>query len=58
MKIQENLRTSKSWNILKVRAQVDGPVAKNLPAYAGDAGDAALIPGSGRYPGIGNIYLF
>ena len=21
---------------------------------AGDAGDAALIPGSGRYPGVGN----
>ena len=27
------------------------PVVKNLPSNAGDAG---LIPGSGRYPGVGN----
>ena len=31
-----------------------GPVIKNPPAKAGDARDAALIPGSGRSPGIGN----
>ena len=31
-----------------------GRVAKNLPANAGDARDAGLIPGTGRSPGIGN----
>ena len=54
MKRQENLRTRKPWNTLKVRAQVGGTVVKTLPAYAGYAGDASLIPGSGRSPGIGN----
>ena len=29
-------------------------VVKNLPANAGDTGDAGLIPGSGRYPGGGH----
>ena len=27
---------------------------KNLPANAGDAGDKGLIPGSERFPGVGN----
>ena len=27
---------------------------KNLPANAGDTGDAGSIPGSGRSPGVGN----
>ena len=31
-----------------------GLVVKNLPANAGDAGDKALIPGSGRSPGEEN----
>ena len=31
-----------------------GSVLKNLPANAGDVGDAGLIPGSGRCPGEGN----
>ena len=31
-----------------------GAVVKNLPANAGVAGDAGLIPGSGRYLGVGN----
>ena len=31
-----------------------GPAVKNPPAKAGDAREAALIPGSGRSPGIGN----
>ena len=31
-----------------------GPVVKNLPAKAGDTGDASLIPGLGRSPGEGN----
>ena len=31
-----------------------GAVVKNLPANAGDARDSGLIPGSGRYLGIGN----
>ena len=29
-------------------------VVKNLPANAGDARDAGLITGSGRFPGVGN----
>ena len=31
-----------------------GLVIKNLPASAGDARDAGLIPGSGRCPGGGH----
>ena len=31
-----------------------GSVVKNLPASAGDAEDANLIPGSGRFPGERN----
>lgn len=31
-----------------------GSVVTNLPANAGDTGDAGSIPGSGRYPGVGN----
>ena len=31
-----------------------GAVVENLPASAGDAGDAGLIPGLGRSPGEGN----
>ena len=29
-------------------------VVKNLPASAGDARDVGLIPGWGRFPGVGN----
>ena len=29
-------------------------VVKNLPAKAGDIGDAGSIPGLGRSPGVGN----
>ena len=35
-----------------------GTVIKNLLANAGDAGDAGLIPGLGRSPGVGNTNLF
>jgi len=31
-----------------------GAVVKNLPASAGDARDAGLIPRLGRFPGVGN----
>jgi len=31
-----------------------GSVLKNLPANAGDVGDAGLIPGLGRSPGVRN----
>jgi len=34
----------------------DGSVLKNLPANAGDSGDAGSIPGSGRTPVGGNGY--
>ena len=37
-----------------VRIFPGGLVVKNLPGIAGDAGDTALIPGSGRSPGGGN----
>ena len=33
------------------------PVVKNLPSNVGDAGDWALILGSGRSPGGGNDWL-
>ena len=33
-----------------------GTVVKNLPANAGDARDAGLIPGLGRSPGARNWY--
>ena len=35
-----------------------GTVVKNPPANAEDAGDRASIPGSGRFPGVGNGNLF
>ena len=31
-----------------------GSVIKNLPANAGDTGNAGSVPGSGRSPGVGN----
>ena len=31
-----------------------GAVVKNLPANAGDAGNAGFIPGLGRFPGEGH----
>ena len=33
---------------------IHGSVLKNLPPNAGDTRDVDLIPGSGRYPGVGN----
>ena len=36
------------------RASQVALVVKNLPANAGDTGDAGSIPGSGRFPGVGN----
>ena len=46
---------SKEFNsfILR-RASQAALVVKNPPANAGDTRDAALIPGSGRSPGVGN----
>ena len=35
-----------------------GLVVKNSPANAGNTGDVGLIPGSERYPGVGNDNLF
>ena len=31
-----------------------GPMERNLPATAGEVRDAALSPGLGRSPGVGN----
>ena len=30
-------------------------VVKNLPANAGDTRDVGMIPGLGRFPGVGNV---
>jgi len=46
---------------VKVKTGVPGgSVVKNLPANAGDTGDAGSIPGSGRSPekGNGNLLLY
>ena len=32
-----------------------GAAVKNLPASEGDMGDTGLIPGLGRYPGVGYL---
>ena len=37
--------------------QVGGTLVKNPPANTGDSGDIGLIPGSGRFPGGGNVHL-
>ena len=37
-----------------IRGFPGGTVVKNLPASAGDTGDAGLTPGSGRSLGVGN----
>ena len=29
-------------------------MVKNPPVYAGDARDSGSVPGSGRFPGVGN----
>ena len=43
--------TTKRNNHLSSMGPPGGPGVRNLPANAGDAG---LIPGSGRFPGEGN----
>ena len=45
-------------NVLNSVDFPSGSVVKNLPANAGEAGDAGLIPGSGRSLGGGNGNLF
>ena len=37
-----------------ILASLVAQMVKNLPANAGDMGDAGSIPGSGRSPGGGN----
>ena len=43
-----------NWVALKLRGFPGATVVKNLRANAGDTGDAGLILGSGRSPGVGN----
>ena len=43
---------------LEVECFPGGLVVKNSPANAGNTGDVGLIPGSERYPGVGNDNLF
>ena len=47
-----NLLKNVNTNLFK--GFLGGSVLKNLPANAGDTGDAGSIPGSGRSPGGGN----
>ena len=42
----------KEWMDVYVRASQVALAVKNLPGNSGDPGDADLIPGSGRSPGI------
>ena len=35
-------------------SRAGGAVVKNLPTSSGDARDVGSIPGSGRFPGVGN----
>ena len=44
----------KNINTNLFRGFPGGSMLKNLPANAGDTGDAGMIPGSGRSPGGGN----
>ena len=47
--------TGKNWGVRNhIFSFPDGAVVKNPPANAGDARDGALIPESGRFPGVGN----
>ena len=47
--------TGKNWGVRShIFSFPDGAVVKNPPANAGDARDGALIPESGRFPGVGN----
>ena len=47
--------TGKNWGVRShIFSFPDGAVVKNPPANAGDARDRALIPESGRFPGVGN----
>ena len=55
------LFSSYSWSLHVFIQAIEGnwasqvvPVAKNLPANAGDARDMGLLPGSGRSPGGGH----
>ena len=50
-----NARDVKKYSIIHKMGFPGGSVIKNLPANAGDMGDAALIPSSGRSSGEGNI---
>ena len=44
------------WHFHSIRSNFPGGlVTKNLPAHAGDIGDASSIPGSGRSSGGGNV---
>ena len=46
--------------ILQLQGFPGGLVVKNMPANAGDAGDAGSIPGLGRSPGegLGNPFQY
>ena len=48
--IQDNLAI---WDSVSWASQV-ALVVKNLPANTGDTREAVLIPGLGRFPGVGS----
>ena len=49
-----NARDVKKYSVIHKMGFPGGSEIKNLPANAGDMGDAALIPSSGRSSGEGN----
>ena len=50
----ENAKDVTDKGLISERASQVVLVVKNVPAKAGDIGDAGLIPASGRSPGEGN----
>ena len=57
-KSMPGFKASKDWLILLLEVGLlGGSVVKNPPANAGGAGDAGLIPRSGRFPGGGDCCL-
>ena len=57
LKLQRQWTITWSWVWQPLLQDCSRPsVVKNLPANAGDAGEASSILGSGRVPGEGNGY--
>ena len=55
--LPKKLQMSEIIKFIYKRAPQVVLMVKNPPAKAGSAGDLGSIPGSGRYPGVGNSNL-